>query len=818
MDAEKLLASITSFFHDYIEPNPLTWVVGSIVVVLTVLWIRKQLRFLGGVPSGKTKRSKKDKINRYLRRKDYRTAGEISYSSGDLKKALEFYMKGEHWDEAASVHFELGEWAEAAKLWEEGDLFERAAKAWIQAGELAQAEEVYKKAGKQLPIAEMYEDAEEYTKAAAYYEELGFLKEASSAWAMAEEFSKAGHNLEQYMMESGYFLQAERLTTLPQDQAQLMEECVGYYLKCQKDLKAAEILRKSKFYLTAAEIYLKLDMLDEAAEMLLIGGESLRAADLYEQLGEQKRASELRAQVHMDKGEIEEAARFSEEAGRFFEAADLLAHQGNSQRAAELYEKGEDFFRAAEMWKEVGDFGKAGTLFERIEEYQSAAECFKKAGDEEGRVGSLKKAAQMFEEKSEWLEAAKQYQEIPDVEKAMSILKKIPPSAEEYEQSMRIQADILYVHGESLQAKEIYQSLFPQRIPSKKDLPSFIRLGELLEQEGNLTEAVQMYHKASLLDPSDQAAKMRLKEIYSGSVSIGSSGLTNIPTGRTSPGISDEEELERLVSSSAGQLFGLDKPRYELFDEVGRGGMGIVYKAKDIVLERDVAFKALAHNLRDNPQAIESFFNEARAIAALSHRNIVGVYDAGEQGGNFFIAMEFIQGKTVKEILNEKGKFEIDTALDIWKQLCRGLSCAHERQIIHRDIKGSNVMITEDQTVKIMDFGLAKIVADTMKYSTINIGTPLFIAPEQILGKNVDRRTDIYSLGVTMFEMITGECPFSEGDLRFHHLQTPAPAPLNLCPSLPLRVNDAILRCLEKEADQRFQTTIEILDEFEKLS
>jgi len=253
--------------------------------------------------------------------------------------------------------------------------------------------------------------------------------------------------------------------------------------------------------------------------------------------------------------------------------------------------------------------------------------------------------------------------------------------------------------------------------------------------------------------------------------------------------------------------------RYQILGELGRGGMGIVYKAKDTVLDRLVAYKVLPDALKENPQALRNFLREAKAAAKLNHPGIVTVYDAGEQDGRYFIAMEHVDGTTLKEILRRRGAISPAGVLHVLVQMCEALGYAHDQKVVHRDIKTANTMWTRDKKAKIMDFGLAKVVEEVRNHTTVVSGTPYYMSPEQTLGRNIDHRTDIYSLGVTLFEMSTGTVPFREGNIPYHHVHTPPPDARDIKPELPPGLAAIVARCLQKSPEQRYQSTREILVE-----
>jgi len=259
-----------------------------------------------------------------------------------------------------------------------------------------------------------------------------------------------------------------------------------------------------------------------------------------------------------------------------------------------------------------------------------------------------------------------------------------------------------------------------------------------------------------------------------------------------------------------GQLQGTS--RYELVKEIGRGGMGIVYEATDKLLERTVAFKLLPDHIKSNPEALNAFLKEAKAAARLTHQYLVMVFDTGEENGNYFITMEYIEGQTLKQVLQRSPKpLRSQDVLTVAIMVCEGLEYAHENKIIHRDVKPSNIMVTKARKVKIMDFGLATIMQSAALEQTMMRGTPLYMAPEMIMGRGVDYRSDIYSMGITLYEMAAKRVPFKDGDVAYHHLHTAPPPPTQFNPGIPPALNDVILKAIAKKQEDRFQTMAELL-------
>ena len=251
--------------------------------------------------------------------------------------------------------------------------------------------------------------------------------------------------------------------------------------------------------------------------------------------------------------------------------------------------------------------------------------------------------------------------------------------------------------------------------------------------------------------------------------------------------------------------------RYEILEEVGRGGMGVVFRARDRRLGREVALKRMPDNIRNHPKAIELFLREARAAAALNHPNIVTLFDAGQEGDTFYITMELLRGSPLQKVLREKGRLSPAAVAKIGGQVAQGLQYAHEQGIVHRDIKTANIFFTEKKVVKIMDFGLAKMVEEVRRSTTVIGGTPYYMAPEQSAGEQVDHRADLYALGVTFFELLTGRVPFKDGDVAFHHRHTPPPDLRDIAPSTPAALAELVAKLLAKRPADRIRSAGEVV-------
>jgi len=266
---------------------------------------------------------------------------------------------------------------------------------------------------------------------------------------------------------------------------------------------------------------------------------------------------------------------------------------------------------------------------------------------------------------------------------------------------------------------------------------------------------------------------------------------------------------------------GLKAGRYEIIGELGRGAMGVVYKATDPVIGRTVAVKTIKLSEEgtglSRPELLARFQTEARAAGLLTHPNIVVVYDAGEEDGLYYITMELVEGKSLQAHLDGGQAFALPRVLRIMEQTCSALQFAHERNVVHRDIKPANIMLTADDTVKITDFGTAKILQfGTMQQTAHVMGTPSYMSPEQVKGRAVDGRSDIFSLGVLLYEMVTGEKPFPGQNITtvIYKIVNEEPVPpRQIDPSIHPGISAVVMKALAKEPEARYQSCREMLDD-----
>ena len=283
--------------------------------------------------------------------------------------------------------------------------------------------------------------------------------------------------------------------------------------------------------------------------------------------------------------------------------------------------------------------------------------------------------------------------------------------------------------------------------------------------------------------------------------------------------VSQTETLQTPIKElTTGSTFA---SRYQIIEELGKGGMGKVYKVFDQEVRAKMALKLIKPEVSADKNTIDRFLNELKIARDISHKNVCRMYDLGKEAGNYFITMEYVSGEDLKSFIRRSRQLVIGTAIFIAKQVCEGLAEAHRLGVVHRDLKPGNIMIDKEGNAKIMDFGIARSISvKGITGAGVMIGTPEYMSPEQVEGKEVDQRSDIYSLGIILFEMLTGQVPF-EGDTPFtigvkHKSEIPRD-PRELNAQIPQGLSWLILRCLEKDKEKRYQSADELRTDLEKI-
>jgi tetratricopeptide (TPR) repeat protein len=536
---------------------------------------------------------------------------------------------------------------------------------------------------------------------------------------------------------------------------------------------------------TFAPRTLSLDTQDENTQLFTNCAEAVEpymqgnlagAADALERAGEDVAAARIRGEHFAATGDTEKAAQSFQRAGRFEQAATLISDSADPRAAAALYEQAGNHEKAAEAFRSSGDPSRAAHHFEIVYRYEDAVECYREAGN-------VEKVCELLEKLAHFFEAARCARDNGDPDRAIRNLQMIEVRDREYVQACRLLGEIFTERNELDLAVQKLDEAVTVGGGETAPLEVVAQLARTLESAGRLDKAVETWEAIRARDFHYPEAASRIESLR-----------------RTI----EAERATQATLETGGQP---SESRYELQGEIGRGGMGVVLKARDKRLGRIVALKRLPDNLRNHPTAVRLFLREARAAASLNHRNIVTLFDAGQEDDQYFLTMELLEGLPLHEVLAKRGRLSPRDAARLGAQAAAGLAYAHAQGVVHRDIKTSNLFFTKDRVLKIMDFGLAKMTEEVRRAATVVGGTPYYMAPEQAAGEDVDHRADQYALGVTLFELVTGDVPFRQGDVTYHHRHTPAPDPRSAASDLPEDFAALIARLMAKHPEDRLAST-----------
>jgi len=525
---------------------------------------------------------------------------------------------------------------------------------------------------------------------------------------------------------------------------------------------------------------------------LYLRGDVPGAAAALDREGQVHKGQLLLAQHHESQGRAQQAAEHYELAEHWVEAAELWASLDEPGRAAPLLERADDPARAAEMYRRAGELTAAGESFERARDFEAAVGCYRDANEVTRWIDALERSGMIYEASQVALERTER-------RRAIRLLQQVLPEDPRFAEAAVQLSGVLEEEGHiDLAAEKLAEYVRATGERASADVQW--HLAELLDQTGETDRSLGVLEALRQRDPTHPHLATRIEALRK-------------RRGEELDAASQRQSLRNLQATAP--LMG--PSRYDILEEVGRGAMGVVYRAHDKRLEREVALKKMPKNLREHPKAIEFFLREAQAVARLSHRNIVTLYDVDQEDDVFFLTMELLQGQPLNVVLKRQRRIGPRDVAKLGIQVATGLAYAHSKGVVHRDIKTANLFLTNEKTVTIMDFGLAKMVEEVRKGSTIVGGTPFYMAPEQAAGKPVDHRVDLYALGVTLFELLTGRVPFEDGDVAYHHRSTAPPDPRSLVEGTPDALAELILALLSKDPDLRPASANEVKQRLEKI-
>jgi serine/threonine protein kinase len=714
------------------------------------------------------------------RQKDYSKAGDFFYLAGDEKNAMDMYVQGGYFGLAARMLEKSGQWKEAAKY-------------YVQAGKISDAAEIYsgklkdyrtasamfEKNGDILRASEMAEKAGDLPRAAFLAEKADLLDRAAHLYVQAQKYERAADvyfrrfkQLHAEREEKG-FLQSHRTRMLKVGHA-----AGTLYLRFKKYEQAAEAFELVENYSKAAECYSLTNQWEKAAEIYYRLQDYESAYQLLIRLGDQLTNKELLADICFHEG-------------KFLEAGELYLQIGRRPRAAESFERAQDYQRAAHYYEELDDYPKAAELCLRMQDYKRAAELFEKAKNFE-QAAHYYEQAEMVDRAIECLvrsrksiRAAKLLLEREHIQQAISILQQVQAEDDDYVEACVLLGQLFTQMEMYSVAQEKFKEAIRDQPLSKNNIQIYYGLALAYEKGAHYSKSREIYEKIVSVDLDYNDALKRLQYIKTSNLLDGvraSSDFT--PTG-----------VKRILAS-----------RYELVEKLSKDPFGTLYKAQDTVLARSVMIRRFPEQ---DKNITRNILEQTRIVSGLIHSNILTIYDSGKDEDHYFICMEYVDGPTLRQRL-ASGPLDISEVCEMISQICLGLTFAHKKKVVHKNLCPENIYCASGNHVKIANFG---IDAKWEKGSTLVFKQ--YSSPERILGQKVDARTDIYSLGVLLYEMLYGKAPFSGQDVELQHLKQAPSFPDTSPLPVPVFLLKIMQKCLHKDPKRRYSNGEQILEELE---
>lgn len=717
-------------------------------------------------------------------------------------------------------------------------------------------DEFYYRAGKFYSQKGLEQKASKaFARAGEYYLQRGNFPRAADAYYYGRQWRNAAQTYERFI-ERGHM----------QDDAEQVQRWVNRWGESlcwlERYADAAKVYAKHGFHKKAGEAYERAGIGTEAAASYNKAGAFDSSYKALERTGHDDLAKLEKARYLMKEARFAEAGELFEMSEDYEQAAKAFSEAGVPSRAAKCHAKHEDWEAAAKAYIAAGEELSALDMYEK-------QGLYKKAASLAAELGVRDKQAYYYRKSEQWVPAARSYIMAGDMDAARKCFRQVDLKDEETVAQCATILDLLFEQERLKDAIACAKGLLEGKKPRRLLAPLLFCLARIYERLGNAEEMINFYFKAANLaqdNPTYKAEAVRVGQLTgvpytpkqrpensepaSGQMEPhpetpptdvaapakqqASADVRPVQPKRPAPVFGDEkapaaaspmrdkpyhtdadDQGEITLTLDEQTVFDLTQDgalqRYQVIKELGKGGMGYVYKARDKKLKRFVALKMLYPEFNNDTRVLLFFKREAMAVASLNHPNLVHLFDAGQEKGCFYMIMEYVEGSNLQQLLAANRGFVERNMIAIWYQACLGLKYAHEHGIIHRDIKPSNIMLARDRRVKVLDFGLAKEATDLSQTQQV-WGTPSFMAPEMFQGERASFQTDIYGLGATFYMMACGQSPFTKADLA-HKLKgngLPRP-PHEINPKLSPELSKTILRCMYLNPAERYESMDELL-------
>jgi tetratricopeptide (TPR) repeat protein/predicted Ser/Thr protein kinase len=670
----------------------------------------------------------------------------------DLEGTIEPLKREKRYDRVAEVYASLNQPKLAAKWYRKAGDKPKAAIELAKAGYTVKAARMLERTGDFATAARFYEDKGRHKDAARAHEKAGNLAASAASFAAAGKVAEACQGFRKIF---------EQRQGDPAGRLRAADACYALLQDAKATAKLDGKLRQVLLHGVACQ-FEEAQRLDMAAELFRKAGDPARAGDIYRRLGRLNEAVQcLRAAGREREATLVTAQHF-EDQRQWKEAAEAYAHAQEWRKAGDNFSKAMDAVRAADCYARAKEFFGAGFALIHGKKWESAIPHFQQVPEDHANYAESRALL------------GRCFYELHDYERCTATLEN-------------------YLTGERVRTSNI---------------DYFWMLALAYEQLGDLEKSRGILLKIQTVNVGFRDVRSRLSNIDSRISMMASPSKANMAS---DPG-AETNMSQRRPDESTQIMSVVDNAvgtRYHMEKELGRGGMGVVYLARDTQLDRPIALKFLGTLLDDSDEFRQRFVREARTAAKVNHPNIVSIYDVSDTAGKAYIAMEYVDGVNMARYLSKKGRLEPREAISHITQVLSALQAVHEVGIVHRDIKPENIVLAKGGLVKLMDFGLAKGGGQRLTAADTVMGTPSYMAPEQCRGQDVDHRADLYAVGLVLHEMLTGKIVFGDGDILLRQISEVPEPPGKLIEGLPVLLDQVVMKSIAKKADERFASARE---------
>jgi serine/threonine protein kinase len=738
---------------------------------------------------------------RAARKGDCSRAGDLLDLAGYPREAIDMYVRGRHYLLAGQVAARIGDPAEAAGYFASGGDMIQAAEMYLKAGQRRKASLMYERSGQYLKAAELEERMGNLLPAAAYYEMADQLEKSAYLYAQVGDTLKAAGLYETLLgstdpsdtATSGAFA----LDDSRKRQARYSRFSGILHFKAGKFDLAAPRLEEAGLFDQAVEAYRRAGRTARAAELLVRLENYAEALRIVEEDTEAKIDGKLLGELLLRSGQFARAAETFLAEKLTYKAAECFESAGDLARAAELFAAEGEHIRAADLFKAIGRHSEAGRAYEGGSEFTNAAREYVTARQTGAAVRAWVKAKKPTV-------AAELLAESGNQDDAIRLLQRVKQGEAEHTKACFLLGKIFLGRELYTLAVEKFEVALKGAADEGERARALYQVGLAYEQMGRNDEARKTYERVLSIDYHYEDVADRLKGVSRrrpGKAPESGTTPRAVPAAQPATPAPVQASVQRTGSAAA---------RLDLIRSLGPGRYGEVFEAYDRALHRQVAVRKFPPST-GKPDLYGRLLQEAGRARELVHPNVVNVFGTLEDAEGRYVIMELVEGRSLRSLLNEKVRLDPARILSYSQQIAEVLQFSHRKGVLHRDLRPENLFIIGQETVKVGDFGIKARASDDPESQSMEI---CYTSPEHLKGERVDPRSDVYAVGILLYEMLLGEPPFPPETASFDHLNTPPTFPQKVDRVVPGFLKKIILKCLMKDPARRYRSASTLVDDF----